>query len=328
MYDIPRLTPGCTIGVFSSSRPITAEYPQSTQRVAQYLINRGYRVKFGALTGKEECVYRSGSILERAQEFNDLIHDDSVHCLMASAGGFVSNSILAFLDYAYLREHPKIIVGHSDITSLLLGIYAQTGIITYYGPNFITSLSLPEKYAAISLQSLEQVTCNDAYTYDFPPFYCDSVSWDCSTENIKMSDEKPNRYQTIYGGTCEGRFIGGNLSTLCSLFGSPYMPEIRKGDILFLEEIGGSPDFCERCFSQLAINGVFDKIDGLVLGKHKGYNWLNTKYSEVQILLEVLDGRKFPILADFDCSHTAPILTLPIERTVRVNADKQQIELL
>lgn len=328
MYDKTQLTPGCTIGIFSSSRPITAEYPKATQCAARYLRSRGYRVKFGALTGKEECVYRSGSILERAREFNDLIHDDSVQCLMASAGGFVSNSILPYLDYEYLREHPKIIVGHSDITSLLLGIYAQTNINTYYGPNFITSLSLPEKYASISLESLERATCNGLYAYDCPPFYCDTVSWDCTTESAMISCEKTNHYKTVSGGMCEGRLIGGNLSTLCSLIGSPYMPEIRDGDILFLEEIGGSPDFCERFYSQLALNGIFNKIGGLILGKHKGYDSLGTQYSEIQILLEVLRERRFPILADFDCGHTVPILTLPIGRTARMDADKQRIELL
>ena len=155
MQKVPQIQPGDTIAIFSPSRPITAEAPEATAYAADFLRERGYKVKFGGLSGKEECNYRSGTIQERANEFNELIHDDSVNCVMASVGGYVSNAILPYLDYDYLRAHPKLIVGHSDITSLLLGIYAQTGMATYYGPNLVTSFSLPGEYATIAMNALD-----------------------------------------------------------------------------------------------------------------------------------------------------------------------------
>ena len=248
---------------------------------------------------------------------------------MASVGGYVSNAILPYLDYDYLRAHPKLIVGHSDITSLLLGIYAQTGMATYYGPNLVTSFSLPGEYATIAMNALEGVAGLNSYTHIFPTVYSDTnIDWiQVSPDSIKLLP-KSNSYRTIHSGCVEGRLIGGNLSTLSSIMGSPYMPEIQAGDILFLEDIGGTPDFCERYFSLLAINGIFDKIGGLILGKHKSYDDLGTNHSETDVLLEILGERKIPILADFDCGHTVPILTLPIGRTVRLDTQRQILTIL
>ena len=100
------LNPGDTIGIFSPSRGITGEAPEATKRAVAFLEQNGYRVKLGNLTGKQDF-YRSGSIADRAEEFNALLHDDSVNCLMASIGGYVSNSILPYIDYAFFRRIPK-----------------------------------------------------------------------------------------------------------------------------------------------------------------------------------------------------------------------------
>lgn len=329
VHRIPQMKPGDTIGIFSSSRPITAEAPDATERAANFLRQRGYKVKFGSRSGKEECNYRSGTIQERVNEFNELIHDDSVTCLMASVGGYVSNAMLPYLDYDYLRTHPKLVIGHSDITSLLLGIYAQTDIPTCYGPNLVTSFSLPEQYATVALNALEGVVGKNPYRHTFPKTYSDdNVNWIISGAEPFNIEPKPNKYRTICSGSAEGRLIGGNLCTFNSVMGSPYMPEIREGDILFLEDIGGTPDFCERHFSTLAISGIFDRIGGLILGKHKNYDDIGTGHSEIDVLMEVLGGRRFPILADYDCGHTIPILALPIGLPVHLDADAQIITIL
>lgn len=84
----------------------------------------------GSYTEKKDN-YRSGTIQERAQEFNQLLYNEDVQILMASIGGNNTNSILPYIDYEYLKKHPKIIIGYSDVTALLLAIYAKTGLITF-----------------------------------------------------------------------------------------------------------------------------------------------------------------------------------------------------
>lgn len=113
-----------TVGVFSSSSPISATVPVRYERGVQYLKSRGYHVINGQLYGKKDS-YRSGSIIERAEEFNQLLYNDDIQILMASIGGNNTNSILPYIDYEYLKKHPKIIVGYSDTTALLLAIYEK-----------------------------------------------------------------------------------------------------------------------------------------------------------------------------------------------------------
>ena len=168
------LKKGDTIGVFSPSRPITAEAPEAVKKAVRFLEKNGYYVKMGRLTGRSDW-YRSGSVEERADELNELIHDDSVTCLMASMGGYVSGSLLPYIDYTYFREHPKLIVGHSDVTALLVGIYAQTNITTLYGTNLVTAFGRCEEYAAESLHWLEKAGSRESFVYSMPPFYSDEA---------------------------------------------------------------------------------------------------------------------------------------------------------
>ena len=134
-----KLKDNLTIGVFSSSSPISATVPVRYNRGKEYLAAKGIRILDGNLFGKRDH-YRSGSIQERADEFNQLLYNDDVQVLMAAIGGYNTNSILPYIDYEYLKQHPKIIIGYSDTTALLLGIYAKTGLVTFYGPALVVPL--------------------------------------------------------------------------------------------------------------------------------------------------------------------------------------------
>lgn len=317
-----------TIGIFSSSYPLTAIAPQATRDAAAYLEEHGFAVHFGALTGKREF-YRSGTIQERASEFNALLADPEVDCLMASVGGFVSNAMLPYIDYDLLREHPKVIVGMSDVTALLLGIYQKTGMTTYYGPNLVTHFAQKPPFLRETLDSFMDVAFHRAprpYTYRKPEVYSDELTnW---SEPVTAKAPRANSWITVQGGSATGRLIGGNLNTITSIMGSPYIPEIREGDILFMEDTEKWAAYSERYFSMLLLCGVFDKVSGIILGKHRQYDDQGTGRTQADILLEVLHGRDLPILAEVDCGHTIPMLTLPIGGTVHMDADRQEITLL
>ena len=164
----PRLEKGSTIGIFSPSVPITAEAEGAALRAERFLIENGYKIKHGALWGKKRD-YKSGTAVERAAEFNSLLYDDEVSCLMASIGGFVSNGMLPYLDYEYFSLHPKIVVGMSDVTSLLMGLYAKTGVTVYYGPNFVTSFARKRIYAEYSINALVKAVNEREQCYLLPP---------------------------------------------------------------------------------------------------------------------------------------------------------------
>ena len=135
---VDKLKVGDAIGIFSPSSPITYLCPKRFERSKKYLQDKGFKIIEGNLTGKYDF-YRSGSIKERAEELNELIRNPKVKCIMSTIGGMNSNSILPYIDYEAFKRNPKIIIGYSDVTAILLAVYAQTGISTYYGPALVAS---------------------------------------------------------------------------------------------------------------------------------------------------------------------------------------------
>lgn len=261
----PRMAKPLTIGVFSSSSPISATVPARYNRGKAYLTAKGIRVLDGNLVGKQDF-YRSGSIKERATEFNDLLYNDQVHILMASIGGNNTNSILPYIDYDYLRHHPKIIIGYSDTTALLLAIYAKTGLITFYGPALASSFGEFPPFVDSSFDSFKSIICDTnsvPYEYKMPPTWTDEfIDW--SKQN-RAKAEYRNEWVCVIPGTCRGRLIGGNLNTMEVFFGTEYMPEIRDGDILLIEDSLKNASVIERTFSLLKLSGVFERIGGIIL---------------------------------------------------------------
>lgn len=317
-----------TIGIFSSSSPISATVPARYQRGKTYLTSKGIRVIDGNLFGKQDY-YRSGSIKDRADEFNQLLYNDKVQILMAAIGGNNTNSILPYIDYEYLKQHPKIIIGYSDTTALLLGIYAKTGLVTFYGPALASSFGEFPPFVDMTFDYFKSMIANRVtipYEYQMPRVWTDEfINWG---EQNRGKTGKPNDWVSVIPGACRGRLIGGNLNTMEGFFGTEYMPEIRKGDILFIEDSLKDSCTIERTFSLLKLAGVFDKIGGILLGKHEKFDDNGTDRKPYEILQEVLGNCQIPFLAEFDCCHTHPMFTMPIGCQVELDVTNKRITLL
>lgn len=317
-----------TIGIFSASSPVSATVPARYKRGKEYLTNKGFHIVDGKLYGKQDC-YRSGSIKERADEFNQLLYNKEVDVLMAAIGGNNTNSILPYIDYEYLKKHPKIIVGYSDTTALLLGIYAQTGLVTFYGPALAASFGELPPFADMTFDYFKSVICDDVsipYVYKMPSVWTDEyIDW---SQQDRSKKENENNWVSVIPGVCRGRLIGGNLNTMEGFFGTEYMPEIKKGDILLIEDSLKDACTVERTFSMLKLAGVFDKVGGIILGKHEKFDDNGTNRKPYEILLEVLNDCQIPLLAEFDCCHTHPMFTMPIGCQVELNATDKTIMLL
>ena len=324
----PKLKHGDTIAVFSPSSPATATAETRYIRGKNYLEHQGFKVFEGNLTGKQDF-YRSGSIAQRACEINELIRNPDVKCIMSAIGGMNSNSLLPYIDYAALKQNPKIIIGYSDVTALLLGIYAKTGLVTYYGPALVASFGEFPPFVDETYQFFENVVmckAHSPYTLPTPKAWTEEfINW--NTQDKSKQGNK-NALITVNSGTAKGRIIGGNLNTMQGIWNTEYMPPIKQGDILFLEDSLTDAADIERSFALLKISGVFDKIGGLVLGKHELFDDLKTGRKPYQILQEVIGDARFPILAEFDCCHTHPMLTIPLDCTVELNADAQTLTVL
>ncbi len=103
------------------------------------------------------------------------------------------------------------------------------------------------------------------------------------------------------------------------------MPKIQQGDILLLEDCLQGIEVVERAFAMLKLNGVFDKVGAIVLGKHELFNHKETGRQPIDVLNEVLNGQSVPILWDFDSCHTHPMLTVPLGATMTIDFDQQTV---
>ncbi|EKM31355.1 LD-carboxypeptidase [Vibrio sp. Vb2133] len=323
---IPKpLQKGDTIGFFSPSSPATVFAPARFERAKAYVESHGYQLKAGSLTGKTDQ-YRSGSIQERVEELNALIRDPEVRCIMSTIGGYNSNSLLPYIDYEALKKDPKIIVGYSDVTALLMGIYAQTGIVTFYGPALVASLGefpplVDETFA--SFESIVNTLDGLAHQYTMPQGWTDEwIEWG---EQDRAKHTLANQWHFKGEGKITGRLIGGNLNTMTGIWASKFMPSIEQGDILLVEDCLQGIETVERSFALLKLSGVFDKVGAVVLGKHEKFNDKGTGRAPIDVLLEVLNGQPLPILYDFDSCHTHPMLTVPLGSTMTLDFDNETV---
>lgn len=323
-----RLQKGEKIGIYSPSSPASVWAKERYERAKVFLEEKGLEIVEGELTGKSEQ-YRSGTPKERAQELNTLLRNPEIKMIMSTIGGTNSNSLLPYIDYEAFRDNPKIIVGYSDATAILLSLYAKTGITTYYGPALVPSFGEFEPLVTYTYEYFKQFFMEETkvpYEVPMPPVWSDeAVNW------LEKTTEKTlyeNEWITGHGGKAEGRLIGGNLNTMYGFIGTPYFPKVEGGDILFIEDAMKDASIVEKNFAMLKAHGIFHKVSGIILGKHELYDDLGTGKQPLDLLLEQLDGIDIPILAQFDTSHTHPMHPLPIGKKVKLDADAKKVILL
>lgn len=156
-----------------------------------------------------------------------------------------------------------------------------------------------------------------------PPFWTDErINWE---EKIREKEKRPNDWMCVIEGQAEGRLIGGNLNAMYGIWGSEFMPQIQKGDILLIEDCMKTASIVEKNFSLLKINGVFERVSGILLGKHELFDDEGTGKRPHDLLLEVLGDTKRPLIAEFDSAHTHPMLTMPIGTQVKMNATSREV---
>lgn len=320
-----RLEKGDKIGMFTPSSPGTVTAFQRFQRAKVFMEEKRFVIVDGALTGKSE-VYRSGSAIERAEELNRLLRDPEIKMIMSTIGGTNSNSLLPYIDYDAFKDNPKIIIGYSDVTAILLALFAKTGIATYYGPALIPSFGEFAPLVNYTYNYFEQYFIENSkppYEVPMPPFWSDEpVNWLEKTTEKKLFH---NEWITVQKGVAEGRLIGGNVNAMYGFIGSPYFPKIEEGDILLIEDSMKNASLVEKNFAMLKLHGIYEKVSGIILGKHERYDDLGTGKRPLDLLIEQLDGINIPVLAEFDTSHTHPMHPLAIGKKISLDSNAKKV---
>ncbi|WP_102691920.1 S66 family peptidase [Rummeliibacillus pycnus] len=322
------LKKGDVVGVFSPSKPASVTAQARYVRGKQVLESLGLIVKEGILTGKADY-YRSGTPKERAAEFNSLLRDPEVKMIMPSIGGTNANSILPYIDYEAFQQHPKIIVGLSDVTAILLALYRKTGIPVFYGPSVASTLGEFPPLVEDTIKYFKWMFMEEnhvPYTIPMPKQWSDDkVNW---LEKTEVKKYYKNEWICVKKGKVTGKLIGGNVNTMYGTIGTEYFPIIEEGDLLLIEDTTKSAAVMEKNFAMLKLHGILEKVTGIILGKHEQYDDMGTGRKPYELLLEQLDGREIPILAEFDTCHTHPLHSMPFGRQVELNATEKRVTLV
>jgi muramoyltetrapeptide carboxypeptidase len=234
---------GDLVGLAAPASP--PDQPEKIDEVIERLTAYGFRIKPGKNL-RERDGYLAGSDAARAEDINALFADTEVKGIFALRGGYGSCRILPLLDYAAIRANPKPLIGYSDITAMQLAILAGAGVVTYHGSN-ATSAFDPGNEAA----------CRRAFMDAPDPE---------GTVLFARGEGNGKALKTVTPGRATGRLLGGNMTCLLRLLGTPYAPDFR-GAILFLEDTGEKAYRVDGMFTHLRLAGVLSQIAGLVIGQ-------------------------------------------------------------
>ena len=306
-----RLAAGDTVALVA---PASATFQSVDLDIARESLEAlGLKVKVGRHL-MERHGYLAGIDKERAADINGFFADPAVHAVLPIRGGWGSARVLPYLDFDVIRRNPKILLGFSDITALLLAVHAKTGLITFHGPNGMG------RWDAWSLEYLKRVLFNgEAVTMENPRTMTD--------RNSLVQIE--NRVRTIAAGTARGRLLGGNLTVLTTILGSPYLPS-WDGAILFVEDVGEDLYRVDRMFTQLKLVGALEKIRGFVFGTcaecgpGEGFASLTLE----EILADHIKPLGVPAWFGAMIGHQTPQWTLPVGADVEIDATKGTITML
>ncbi|MDR9387782.1 MAG: LD-carboxypeptidase [Balneolaceae bacterium] len=227
---------------------------------------------------------------QRVDELHQAFADPTIEGVMALRGGWGSARLLSMIDFDLLGANPKPLIGYSDITTLQMALYAKTSMGSYHGP-----------------------TANAAFPKETADAFWSVVSSKESLD-LPLNDPDMNTKQgeAIQSGRGSGRLLGGNLTILCSLLGTQWMPSL-DGAILCLEDIGEDVYRIDRLLTQLHLSGALNHLNGLLLGTFVDCEpRFTTSPSLTQVIEWVTKEMTYPVWINAPFGHIDKQWTLPM----------------
>lgn len=283
---------GDSVAIAAPGACLTHEGEAYLGRAIATLEGMGFRVK-AAPDPHRRNHYFAGDDLERAEELMTLFSDPAVRAIFCARGGYGSQRIIPFLDPDVIRKNPKVFVGSSDVTVLLVYLLEQCHMVPFHGPNVATKQFL-EGDAKRTLESLKE------------------------TLNLGIPGEIPF-CRPLKPGIREGKIKGGCLSLLVTTIGTPYEIDLT-GAILFLEDFNEPPYRIDRMLTHMRHAGKLDEIEGLVFGEMVACQEGSGVDLEA-VILDLFCHQEIPVLFGFPSGHGQTNLTVPLGVDVTLDGD-------
>lgn len=289
---------GDTIGLVGISGALH-EPETRFEKMLEAIDALGYKV-IVADSCREEYGYLSGTDASRAKGLNQMFRDDRVDAVVCMRGGYGVTRILDRVDFDVIRANPKLLLGYSDITALHTAIHEKVGMVTIHGP-------MPDR-AWMEFDDFSRRSMLRALT---------------STEPLgTLYNPEGTAPKCVVPGRCEGRLVGGNLSLIAALCGTPYQLN-PEGKVLLLEDVGEYVYRLDSMLTQLRLAGMFERCAGVVLG---GFTNCTEEYERYALHLEdvirdIIVPAGKPVLANLSIGHTPVKITVPLGVNCAVDAE-------
>ena len=306
----PRLRPGDTVGLIAPGGYTTEKSIAKARRNIEAL---GLKVREGASLREVNGNY-GGSVPQRLADLHAMFGDPEVNMIWPIRGGSGCISLLAHLDFKLIRANPKILLGYSDITALHLAIHRHARLVTFHGP--VASSTLTE-YA---IEHMMAVLSDPQPRYTIP----------MALENSRRALEQPHfALRTVHDGVATGPLMGGNLSLVAALAGTPYAADF-KDSILFLEEVNEAPYRIDRWMTQLDLSVGLAKAAGVMVGicEDCGPEHEDSSLSLDQTLDIHLQPLSVPAVTGYSIGHIRDQFTIPMGIRATLDTQRQTVTLL
>jgi muramoyltetrapeptide carboxypeptidase len=306
----PRLRQGDLVGLIAPGGQ-TSE--RAIAKAVKNIDTLGFRVKPGANLREVHGNY-AGSVQQRLDDLHAMFADPEVRAIWCIRGGSGCISLLAHLDYALMRTKPKILLGYSDITALHLAIHRHAGLVTFHGPVASSTMT------GYSAEHMLAVLMDPQPSYTIP----------MALENSRRAIEEPHfAMRTVHGGIATGPLMGGNLSLVSALVGTPYAADFRKS-ILFLEDVNEAPYRIDRWMTQLDLALGLNKAAGVMIGICDD---CGPEHEDMSLTLdETLDIHlqplTIPAVTGYSIGHIRNQFTIPMGVMATLDTGRQTVTLL
>jgi len=287
-------------------------------RAKDRLEARGYRVVMRDDLFAQEG-YLAGSDERRAEELMQAFRDPEVDAVFPGTGGYGTMRILDRLDYAAIRAHPKVVIGFSDITGLHMALNRRAGLVTFHSPSPMYLLGGESESKSFSVDNFFRAIergSEAGYAIEVP------------------AEEEMPQPVALGGGKARGRLVGGNLSLISALEGTPYAIDTRDA-ILLIEDTREAPYRIDRMLRQLQLSGKLGRIRGAILGQFtRNYDreedqmTEDPRYTVDGVLRQYFEHAGVPVLMNFPVGHHPMNATLPLGAEVEIDTDLPGVRVL
>lgn len=284
------LRPGDRIEMVAPSSPFDRE---RFERACAFLESNGFRVTQGKSVFNKKG-YLAGTEAERAQDLIHAIKDPDISAVFCARGGYGSSRLLPWLPFPVLAPHPKIFLGHSDITFLHCAFRSQMNWVTFHGPNATGILNSPEQ----SENVLNALRGEERFFWKFGP------------------------EQVIRPGIASGPVFGGNLTCMVHLLGTPYFPD-PSGALLLLEDRGEALYRLDRFLTHLKLARVMQRLGGIILGD---FTECGDIKAILKMVIEQVAPYRFPVVAGLPFGHGEANHVIPFGVPFCLNTCEQTLK--